>query len=72
MNQRMVCMRLAIVIGLLVVSVLVEGCVEPDRYMPDAEQSGQANGRDQSHDVQKDRSQSPSRTTSPPGSTGSY
>ena len=65
-------MRLGIVIGLLVFCGWVQGCVEPDRYMPDAEQSGQADGKDQSRDVQKDRSPSPSRTTSPPGSTGSY
>lgn len=68
----MVRMRLGIVIGLLVFCGWVQGCIEPDRYMTDAEQSGQGDSKEGSREVQKDHSQRPSRTTSSPGTTGSY
>jgi hypothetical protein len=65
-------MRLGIVLGILMLCGWVQGCVEPDRYMTDEEQAKQAEEKDSSHEAQTGRPQRPSRSTSPPGMTGSY
>ncbi|HSE60589.1 MAG TPA: hypothetical protein VLA99_17940 [Nitrospiraceae bacterium] len=68
----MIHIRLGMLIVVLLFCGSVQGCVEPDRYMTDEEQAKQAEDKDSSREAQPGRSQRPSRSTSSPGTTGSY